>query len=186
MITEAELTEARNLALQKIGRNLVNFQRAEICLKLLLKALSFRGSLSELKMASKQPASKSRIPMGVLADKFVRGFLQEEPESPTAPVSHSEPWFSMTLKLEGGPEIQSHWKQELRALAKERNRLAHTMLESFNEHSTESCHSLGVALDAQMERVLPTIRQIQDLVRALNEIPDDIYKSLQASATSSG
>ena len=169
-VSASPLENARNLVLQKIGRNLVNFQKLEAMLKHLLVAGQAEGFTSQLEEQVKRTASSvSRMTLGALVQEMATTLFDNNTTTQGRLELVPEVWLSMKLTLEGGQEAAESWKKEMLAIVKERNELVHQMLASFDPNSIQSCEALGVALDAQRTRVLPVYEHIQSLLVALQE-----------------
>lgn len=153
MPTSPELTAARDLVYQGVGRNVLQFQRLELLLKHLLgchqgiyHAETLEGDMMERLKAQ---------------DKKTLGMLAGEWFGQMAP--------STTLEeLDIGDEIgrrghrfninlteadQQRWQAQLKALVQERNHLVHTSLLDWDLDTLEGCQAIVSQLDAQRERI---------------------------------
>jgi hypothetical protein len=156
--------------LQKIGRNLVNFQKLEAMLKHLRVAGQAEGFTSQLEEQVKRTASSvSRMTLGALVQEMATTLFDNHTTTQGRLELVPEAWLSMKFTLEGGQEAAESWKKEMMAIVKERNELVHQMLASFDPNSIQSCEVLAVALDAQRTRILPVYQHIQSLLLALKE-----------------
>ena len=113
--------------------------------------------------------------MGELAEKAAKT-LHSEPLM--APRDVKELWVSHSLNLsESGSDIKE-WRREMRRIVKERNRLIHHMLVSFDPRSTESCHVLSVELDEQRERIRQSYEHLESLVTAIRDAHRDLAENV--------
>lgn len=176
MNTDVDIVATRDLVLQKIGRNVVNFQKMEAMLKFILKFANFTTPISETKSRLLLQANSVRKhPMGELVEKAAKA-LHSEP--PMAPPDIKEIWVSYSLNLsESGSDIRE-WRREMRRIVKERNLLIHHMLVSFNPHSPESCQALSVQLDEQRERILQAYEHLESLVTAMRDAHRDLAENV--------
>src|SRR5688572_21725052 len=101
---EEERSELRNQALQKIGRNVVNFQRMEKALKSLIVASNVRGHASDLAELHKEKFERvDKSSMGLLVKEFLSTVYASEPPSEGPPPSNnssSDTWMSFSLRVE--------------------------------------------------------------------------------------
>jgi hypothetical protein len=158
---------ARDLTLQKIGRNVVNFQKMEAMLKFILTATNFSTPISKVqKCLEIQARSLRNKSMGVLVEGAARALHSE---APTAPQDAKEIWVTHAFTLgEGGSKLPD-WRREMRKVVGERNKLIHKMLSSWDPRSLESCRSLCEELDAQRERILPAYEHLESVAKAIRE-----------------
>ena len=83
MPTDTQLSDARDLTLQKIGRNVVNFQKMEAMLKFILKFAGFSAPLSKGRDRFEARANLHRTkPMGELVDLAAKALQGETPRLP--------------------------------------------------------------------------------------------------------
>jgi hypothetical protein len=178
---DIRLADARNEVLRKIGRNLVNFQRMEAMLKLLHAQQIISGAISDLpKIAATAKKVASKLPMGRLAEEFARSAYS----SGETGVDHASDVASATFsfRIEADPAFAVERKKALRAVVRERNKLVHQRLASFDPNSLESCETLGIALDEQDERVRPEFEVLSAIVLALRECAHEVVECLDSTA----
>ena len=167
--------DARNLTLQKIGRNVVNFQKMEAMLKFILTVANFSVPLSTAQSHLRGQAKRVRKhPMGHLIEEAAET-LHSDPAKP--PPDIKEIWISHSFSLkEGGSKI-ADWRREMRRVAKERNALIHHMIASWNPRSSKSCSALCEELDQQRERILPSYRHLESVVSAIRESHGELARA---------
>lgn len=160
-------SDARALTLQKIGRNVVNFQKMEAMLKFILTATNFAAPISKVQAHLEGQAKHLRNkPMGVLVEGAAKALHSELPEAPS---DTKEIWVRHVFTLsEGGAELRD-WRREMKRVVRERNTLIHKMLSSWDPSSLESCRTLCEALDAQRERILPAYEHLESVAKAIRE-----------------
>jgi hypothetical protein len=164
---ESDTLAARDLTLQKIGRNVVNFQKMEAMLKFVLTFSNFSAPISKMQEhLETQFRRLRRKSMGNLVHGAAKALHSETLATPPDAV---EPWITHSLSLaESGSELLD-WRREMRKVVRERNALIHKMLSSWNPHSIDSCRALCDELDAQRERILPAYEHLESIAKALRE-----------------
>jgi hypothetical protein len=168
----ADLLAMRDLALQKIGRNLVNFQRMEAMLKFVLKFGSISVPISKLAPhLNAADRSLRRKPMGTLVDRAAEALHGEPPPGPS---DLKEVWITYSFTLEGEGASADTWRKAMRVVVKERNRLVHRTAAECNLTSIESCRALCDELDAQRERIVSSYQHLESLVRAIKESHEEL------------
>lgn len=164
----------RDDALRKIGRNVVNFQKVEGCLKVLVAISNIQGTPADLEPRQlKNGVRLRRIPMGELAQSFHRNVYGDGPKS-DAPEDLSALWISASLKLEADPKTVKARKQALSKLVSERNKLIHQELASFDHNSAENCRRLINVLDDQNTRILDELEQMKSIFAMVKEFAGDL------------
>jgi hypothetical protein len=168
MVSQAD--DLRNEALRKIGRNIVNLQKMERALKLLVIGSDWKGSISELKgVYKKRLAEVEKLTMGSLANKAIDILYSPADPNDEAPDNLEEAWVAFGFRIEGGADQKKATKKALSFVVKERNRLVHRMLGEFDSASVESFRALIDLLDQQHERIAPHFEQIMGWLRFLHE-----------------
>ena len=166
----SQADDLRNEALRKIGRNIVNLQKMERALKLLVVQSDLSGYISELKgRYQSRLAYVERLSMGKLADHIIDILYSAADENAGAPDDLKEAWVSVGFRIEGRMDRKKATKKALSLVVKERNRLVHRMLGEFDSASVESCRALIALLDQQQERIDPHFERIMGWLRTLHE-----------------
>lgn len=175
MDTDQDLTHARDLALHKIGRNLVNLQKLESMLKHILANNHLDGHLSSLAEKATRRAEKvSRMTMGQVIHELATSLFDNCDISQGRLELSLEPWISSKFTLDGGPDAAQRWKLEMTTILEARNKLVHKMLVGFDPQSIESCKSLSLALDLQREQLIPVYEHIRSLINARKEALEEL------------
>jgi hypothetical protein len=164
MIEPIDLEALRDEALRKVGRNVVNFQKVEVCLKFLL-AVSDTQTTKDGSSAThrKRTATIQKLPMGHLSDEFFRSVYGPESEAPTL-TDFSQITVSTTFRVDADAATVKKQKKSLAALVTERNKLIHRDLSGFDHNSISSCRSLIAMLDEQNVRILGQLEQLAALI----------------------
>jgi hypothetical protein len=174
MSVASDISATRDLALSKVGRNVVNFQKMEAMLKFILKVANFSVPISGVQQhLNTQTTRLQSQPMGQLVESAAKNLHAERP-APLPDVK--EIWLTYSISLsEGGSQLHE-WRREMRNVVRERNNLIHRMLASWDPHSIDSCHALCEALDAQRERILRAYEHLESIVRAIRESHEELAR----------
>jgi hypothetical protein len=147
------IKQRKDETLQKIGRNVVNFQRLEAVLKALVLASTAEGTFRDFQQRQTQRAKLiKKQSLGNLATDFHQTVYESNthdvPDHPPA-----EGWLSVSFQLEVDSTVAKDRKRALSALVRERNQLIHSELALLNLNSAENCAILCEKLDRQNERI---------------------------------
>lgn len=164
MSPTTDIETVRSEALRKVGRNVVNFQKVEACLKFLVTVCNTAGTQTTLLDNIREEAARvHRESLGNLATSLNRRVFDGRDE-PVVPEDLSELWASISLRVDGDEDSNSQRKRALRALVTERNRLIHRDLVRFDYDSVPSCRELIELLDAQNPRILEQLSALRALI----------------------
>ena len=136
------------VALLKIGKNVLNLQKLEGMLKTLV-------ALSGKTMGTV---------VGEYIDNVYMGISESDVESP------DEFCVSGTFRLEADEQTIEDVKESFSQLVEERNRLVHHRLLDFDIRSEESCQQLIAELNEQHQKIVPLYKQVQDQLKTLIEM----------------
>ena len=144
------MNELKEIALQKIGRNVVNFQKIEGMLKFIISRNNFSAPVSKIaELMEKRKKEISRKSFGTLTSQYFKQFYSNNDHIQEAANDKNEGWISLKVKIESESSILPQEKAAFSFLVSERNRLIHQMLITFNPDSKESCATLIKELTAQ-------------------------------------
>jgi hypothetical protein len=161
-----DLVALRNEVLRKVGRNVVNFQKVEACLRFLIVVSDSQGTSDTLLAHQKKRTKKIRkLSLGMLSTVFFDDIYGAEPER-TEPVDVTKLSISTTFRVEADQATIKRQKRTLSALVAERNRLIHKDLASFDHNSRVSCSTLIETMDVQNGRILQQLDELRHLVEA--------------------
>lgn len=189
MSKPVDIEALRTEALRKVGRNVVNFQKIEACLKYLLAVSNIEGTSTII--ASRRRVKEKdlrRRSLGDLAQAFHTNLFSDEAPS-AAPPDLPEIWASISIKVIADAGAVTQRKRALSALVAERNKLIHQELVRFDHNSAQSCHDLINVLDAQNVRILEQLRELKLLIDTVKEhvaeiqswvTSDDLLQHLQS------
>jgi hypothetical protein len=171
----------RDEALRKIGRNLVNYQRFEKALKLVIVRSDIRGYASQI---AKQYRSKlkdtNRKPLGWLVEEFVKTVYACGSAGEDVNDQSQEIWMSLAFRVEADSDQLRNLRSELRALVKDRNDLIHDSLTRFNPDSAQSCRDLISLLDEQHSRFEPHYYSVIGVLGDLEAMQEEVLRQLEA------
>lgn len=172
--------KARDEVFQKIGRNVVNFQRLEGLLKALLKSSRIHGNPENLKSRTeKQNSSIDMQSMGSLVGSVFDTVLSEK-AMPEPPDDIEKAWVSFKFEIELDLEEKERLKLALTDLVDKRNSLIHQKLIRTDFNSIKSCRELGEELDTQRERLAPHYKRIHSLLKSRLNTQEQASKILNS------
>jgi len=164
----SELESVLNDTLQKIGRNIVNFQRMEAILKFIISRSNLQGTASTLKTThEKSVEAVSRQTMGSLVKEFFPAVYSDHANSDNSAAEIDETWISFSFRHNADEAYIEERKASLARIVEERNILIHQMLSKLDQQSLQSCRELGIQLEEQAERVRPEYETLRSLARSL-------------------
>lgn len=100
MNTDQNLSAIRDEVFQKIGRNVVNFQRIELMLKHLIANCQVSGYISEVKQIQEMKvADIKKKTLGTLVGAFVETTFQPTQTSSEPTAELKEPYISFSVLL---------------------------------------------------------------------------------------
>lgn len=171
MNTDQDLSAIRDEVFQKIGRNLVNFQRIELMLKYLIANGQVSGYMSELKqIQEKKLEGVKKKTLGTLVGEFVETTFQSSDTSTDTTAELKEPYIYFSFSVEADADFYGSKKRELKALVDDRNDLIHHLLPRFNTESIDSCLEIRDYLDQQRERLIPEYEYLKSTIESFEEL----------------
>lgn len=166
-----DLSAIRDEVFQKIGRNLVNFQRIELMLKHLIANGQVSGHMSEFKkIQEKKIEGVKKKTLGTLVGEFVETTFQSNDTTPEPTTELKEPYISFSFSVEADADFYESKKRELKSLVDDRNDLIHHLLPRFNTESIDSCLEIRDYLDQQRERLIPEYEYLKSTIESFEEI----------------
>lgn len=175
MSDSTAMSELKELALRNIGRNVVNFQKIEGMLKMLLSHSNFRSPVSKVQetIESRQKEFE-RQSLGNLTKEYFKSFGKSMEHVHAVPEVRDEPWISLSFTIDNEEGHLPLQKAAISFLVSERNRLIHQMLVRFNPESEESCRALIHELDEQNEMVKREYSNLQATLKAVYEARNEL------------
>jgi hypothetical protein len=182
MPAESDIIAARDMTLQKIGRNVVNFQKMEAMLRYILVAANFSVPLAEVhKHLESEKQRIRKYPLGNLTEEAAKVLHSVAKK---APADIDEIWISSSFELGSGGSKLSDWRREMRRVVRERNELIHRMLASWNPNSIDSSRKLCAELDEQRERILSAYNHLESIAVAMRESHQELTQRLDDAVAS--
>jgi len=160
-MSSSKIEEELNLTLQKIGRNVLHFQRMESMLKFLTSRAFLQGDAQNLrKNFSKNVTKSSEKTLGNLVKEYIEKIYLGEQKI-------NESQFSVQFRVEADEKFIEERKIALDDIVQQRNRLIHQMLLEFDQTSVASCKKLSAILDEQNEKIKTEYLLIKEQLAAL-------------------
>ena len=177
------LNKYRNLALQKLGRNLHNFSMVERWLKYIVTVSdvvvidSTLGPMLDSK-TNKKVEKTQRMMLGQLINEV---FQIWNPEHNT--YSEIQDLFNIRLKTSMKIEMQTEDYQSLKKsyenMLDDRNLLIHQFSEKYILSTVENCREAISYLHDMREKHFPTILNLQEIVKTYLEMTKDMQQSFE-------
>jgi hypothetical protein len=174
-----EFKSLQRKALASLGRNVLHFHRLEFRLRLLLLVSDCEGPPTQFAEFLRKRARKlHKSSLGSLAEQWNLNFSQSGAH-PTSEKPLPDSYMALRFRAETTPEHAKAMKRELCSLVRERNRLIHKDLATFDPSSTESCPKLIVFLDEQNPRIVSQIKVLEQLQSAAAAGFQTLFDSLR-------
>ena len=180
MTTEGD-PDLRDEALRKIGRNLVNFQRFEKALKLIIVRSDIRGYASQIaKQYRSRVEDTNRKSLGWLVKEFLDTVYASGSATEGANDESQEIWMSFVIRVESDSDQLRDLKGELRRLVEDRNHLIHEALARFEPDSSESCTELITLLDQQHSKLEPHYLWVMRMLGDIRAMQREVLGKLES------
>jgi hypothetical protein len=179
------INKYRNLALQKLGRNLHNFSLVERWLKYIVTVSDVHvlGTKSGPVLDSKTKRKAEKSQKMMLGQLISEVFQLWSPESTSS--DNQLQLFDISLKTSMKIEMGIEDYQALRAsyenMLQDRNFLIHQFNEKFSLNTVANCREAIQRLDAMREKHLATILNLQEIVKTFLELSLEANNELQKS-----
>jgi hypothetical protein len=150
----------------RVGRNLLNYQRIERMLKFLILNTSWSGPASQLAAIRTAALEEtSRNTLGQLVGRLSGDVLTSVPGNSADIAECCEAHISFRIEFEGADEWRDSLLRDLDAVVADRNRLAHHLGSDWVSTSEESTRKILAELDEQQRRLSPVAERLATLVR---------------------
>ena len=185
---EENPNELRDIAFRKIGRNVVNLQRFERMLKLIIVRSNISGYASKLaKIHQTKTEGSNYKTLGSLVRECLNTVYSTDDPFNDGPADASdEMWMSQGFRIQSTADSISKKESELREVVEERNLLIHHWLAEVDFDSVDECQQLISRLDAQNDRLTPhydsLMRQLGDLPAVQKAVIDLLLAELRESS----
>lgn len=161
----SELENATNQVYQKVGRNVVFFQKLEGLLKRLTAVQQISGYVSEIEQkAQKQIESISKQTLGQVAGVYIENNSSGD-DIDLGPDHPKEPWINIGFKNSG--EGTEERNKEITSLIEERNKLIHQFDQVCDLTSLANCTQAESYLDHQYDLVRRELRNLESSMQAV-------------------
>jgi len=137
--------DAFKLTLEKIGRNILNFQKLETAFKFIIPRCTIHGNKETLLTNfNKQVDKQTKKTMGNLVKEYLDNvYFGNNVENNSV--------FSLNFSIEADEDFINARTKSLNYLVEQRNLLVHQRLYKFDQSSISSCQELCSELDEQNE-----------------------------------
>lgn len=178
--TTTELSAARQLVYQGVGRNVLQFQRVELLLKYLLGwhegAYTSESVVDDMQRGLEAQKLKT---LGTLAGElFSKLILQPASDDEVRGAREVDGKISHRLILTTAEETHEAWQAQLRALVEERNRLVHGSLLDWDLDTVEGCQDAIATLDEQRGRIAVELEKVKHYHEALLQSLEQVHQYL--------
>lgn len=172
----------RAIAFQKIGRNVVNLQRFERMLKLIVVQNNLSGYASELaKIHQNKTQGTNYRTLGSLVREFFDTiYSNDDPFSDGPAEALNDIWISYAFRIQSNRDPTSTGECELREVVVERNLLIHHWLAEVDFESVDECQELISRLDAQDDRLKPHYESLMRQLGNMRAAQEAVLKLLEA------
>ncbi len=187
MNSTTELQNAYSQVEQKIGRNLLLFQQAELLIKRLRSIGTYSARPGEAyESIEKRASTCEKMTFGQVVNLFVDNHCIGESAAPVGCSDANSDHHSAEARLsihftlggtEGYPEAR---KQALAEMVAERNGLVHHLLLKLDRDSLESCLQVCTYLDEQRQKILPEIHLLQEDLKNVTKDLETILNHLMS------
>lgn len=160
-MTNPHLQTALNETLQKVGRNVLVYQRLEALHKMFASISNVKGKVGSEEQSYQSNVDRvDRMTLGRLMKDFIKLHVTED-EPELEPADSDEFWISVSLYIDMDANQLEEEKGVLSALVEERNNLIHKDLAGLNTNSIDSCRQFSSRLDEQYERLYPVYEKFR-------------------------
>jgi hypothetical protein len=182
MPTSSELTSARLLVYQGVGRNLLQFQRLELLLKDLLGW--HQGSYTDETLADEMKQRhevQEKRTLGGLAGDLFQKVIQKQTDGDVEPAHGADPTkISHRFVITTREEIHQEWQSRLKALVEERNQLVHLSLLTWDLDTLEGCQAVIAELDEQRGRIKTELEKVNryhdSMMQCMEQLHEDLMR----------
>jgi len=163
-------------ALQKIGRNVLYYQRIEWMLKRLISYSNIVVTTDKITGGNADPPSKKTLGL-TIKDYF--DTLFSSPDN-SALDERNELYFSFSYHIGLTEEQLKPWRESCEQIVRDRNNLIHVQLGTFNQDDPDQCLDLIKELDEQLDRMRwfhnSLLGQVENVGRIRKEIAELLMK----------
>lgn len=167
--------DQRNQIYQKIGRNIILFQRLEHLLRRLIVHGNLRITFNNVNMQSISPDEQlkrqretvKQKTLGCLKERFCKSVLSQNVND-TFPCEASKGEMTLAIKFFHEPcDYQNKLREDLNSVVDERNKTVHELITSFDTTNQDGINKLETYLNHQHQKFITLVEEIEALDRAL-------------------
>lgn len=166
---------------QKVGRNLLLFQKFEYTLKAMVATSEISGYVNDLegnKERRKSWAMKQTL--GQIVGEHVDSINTTDRDEVVPPTTRKEPYLSIRLSTQCEDDIQSNRKSVLAGFVKERNELVHHLFAAYDLNNAVIRCELDRILDDQHQRLRNEVNRTFELGKSQFEARHKFAEWLQS------
>jgi hypothetical protein len=166
---------------QKVGRNLLLFQKLEYTLKMMVAMADLSGYASDFEnIKERRKAWAMGKTLGQIVGEHFESFNPADEEKPEPSPRRMEPYFSVRHTTQCDEASLDKRKSVLAGFVKERNELVHHLLATYRLNEEESRRQLAVMLDGQHQRLQEEVDLSFSLGKARFESHREVAAWLQS------
>ena len=175
-----EHEKTRDLALQKLGRNIFNFGLVEQWLKYLVTVsdVTTVGLSLDCKTAKKTDKTRKMM-LGHLVSEILEKWHPDNLLSKHQIQDLFDVRIASTFRIEMDFKGYEVLKKSLEEMVSDRNDLIHQFTKNFPLNTTKNCHEAISSLDEQREKHLSIMQNLQEIVKTHMGMVEDIKLSFE-------
>lgn len=180
-MADDQTNQLREIAFRKIGRNVVNLQRFERMLKLIIVRSNVSGYASQLaKLHQDKTKETNYKTLGSLVKEFLNTVYSTDDTFNDRPADAlNEIWMSLGFRIQSNADSIRKRELELREVVEERNSLIHHWLAEVDFDSVDECRELSSRLDAQDDRLKPHYESLMRQIGHLQTAQEDLQRLVE-------
>lgn len=169
---------------QRVGRNLLAYQRIENALKRLVLGALIEGTPTDLAQRHAGRAAKViRMNLGDVAKAVFDEVLTSTPRDRPPPADASQAWVSYRFTIApppDRPDVFEPLRARCKAIVNQRNALVHHFLRRYAGASDAELDAAREALDAQHDAAAALLDEVAALIRTVEAQREGIAGTLQS------
>lgn len=166
---------------QKVGRNVLLFQKLEHTLKMMVALSSISGYATDLEAnKERRRAWAMKLTLGQIVGEHVESFNATDEQGPEPAPMRKEPFLSMRLTTQCEDDVLEKRKSVLADFVKERNDLIHHLLTTYRLNEEGSRRQLAEMLDDQYRRLNEEVELTFDLGKSQFEARQELVAWLNS------
>lgn len=180
MDKQIEQTITIEVVHQKIGRNLLLFQKLELMLKAMVAILEVSGNASSLPVnAERRKSWAMKLTLGQIIGEHINSFNRKEDEDAPLNLHNKEPFFTFKLSSECEEHVLDKRRSVLAGFVAERNEMVHQLLTRYDLKNQTDLKTLVEHLDDQYQRLNEEVKLTHKLGKSQFELRKEALKCLE-------